>query len=133
MISEPLFQRIDCLNLPVGDLEEALEFYRDKLGHSVIWKTEHSVGLRFPDDEAELVIRLEKRSPETDITVKSVIDATKRFSEAGGKVVVPPFDIQIGKCVVVEDPWGNRLVLLDYSKGLLETDEEDNVTGNSPS
>jgi hypothetical protein len=25
--------------------------------------------------------------------------------------------------VVVEDPWGNQLVLLDCSKGVLQTDE----------
>ena len=30
----------------------------------------------------------------------------------------------MGKCVVVEDPWGNRLVLLDSSKGLLKTDDK---------
>ena len=132
-MTKPLFQSLDCLNLPVPDLEEALEFYRDKLGHSLIWKTDNSAGLRLHNDEAELVIRTEKRPPETDISVESVIDATKRFIEAGGSIVVPPFDIQIGKCVVVEDPWGNRLVLLDCSKGLLETDEEGNVVDNSPS
>jgi hypothetical protein len=31
---------------------------------------------------------------------------------------------------VVEDPWGNSLVLLDTSKGLLKTDANGNVTGN---
>jgi len=30
---------------------------------------------------------------------------------------------------VVRDPWGNQLVLLDTSKGLLVTDNEGNVTG----
>ena len=51
--------------------------------------------------------------------------------EAGGKVVVPPFGIQIGRCAVVQDPWGNEFVLLDASKGLLVTDEEGNVIGNT--
>jgi hypothetical protein len=45
---------------------------------------------------------------------------------------VPPFDIQIGRCVVVTDPWGNLLVLLDTSQGLLFTDEAGNITGNAP-
>jgi hypothetical protein len=45
-------------------------------------------------------------------------------------VVVPPFDIQIGRRVVVEDPWGNPLVLLEVSKGLLKTDDEGYITGN---
>lgn len=128
-MSEALFQYLDCLNLPVSDLEKALEFYRDKLGHSLIWKTEDSAGLRLPDGKSELVIRTDNRPPETDIKVKSVLDATNRFVEAGGSIIVKPFDISIGKCVVVEDPWGNRLVLLDFSKGLLKTDDNGNVTG----
>jgi hypothetical protein len=32
--------------------------------------------------------------------------------------------------VVVEDPWGNPLVLLDISKGLFATDAGDNIIGN---
>ena len=56
--------------------------------------------------------------------------ATKFIEQAGGKVIVPPFDIQIGRCAVLEDPWGNPLVLLDTSKGLLKTDAAGNVTGN---
>jgi len=40
---------------------------------------------------------------------------------------VPPFEIQIGRCVVVQDPFGNPLVLLDMSKGPLTTDAEGNV------
>jgi hypothetical protein len=45
---------------------------------------------------------------------------------------VPPFDIQIGRAVVVQDPWGNSYVLLDASKGLLATDENGRVIGNRP-
>jgi len=45
--------------------------------------------------------------------------------------VVPPFDIQIGRCVVVRDPWGNPLVLLDMSKGKLVTDSEGKILGNT--
>ena len=41
--------------------------------------------------------------------------------------MVQPFDIQIGRCTVVEDPWGNRLVLLDMSKGPLVTNSAGNV------
>jgi hypothetical protein len=45
---------------------------------------------------------------------------------------VPPFDIQIGRAVVIQDPWGNRFVLLDTSKGLLVTDDDGYVVGNAP-
>jgi predicted enzyme related to lactoylglutathione lyase len=40
-------------------------------------------------------------------------------SKGGGRVVRGPFDIEVGRCVVVEDPWGNRLVLLDLGRGPL--------------
>jgi hypothetical protein len=49
---------------------------------------------------------------------------------AGGKIITPPFDIQIGRCAVVQDPWGNKFILLDISKGSLKTDAEGNVIGN---
>lgn len=130
-MTEPLFQYIDCLNLPVANLEKALEFYQDKLGHSLIWRTENAAGLRLPKGKAELVIHTEDRQLETDLNVKSVPVATNQFVEAGGRLLVEPFDIKIGKCVVVEDPWGNRLVLLDNSKGLLVTDDEGNVVSES--
>jgi predicted enzyme related to lactoylglutathione lyase len=67
---------------------------------------------------------------EVDFSVDSTDIAANRFTQAGGKVLVPPFDIQIGRCAVVQDPWGNPLVLLDVSKRLLATDVEGNVTGN---
>jgi hypothetical protein len=43
--------------------------------------------------------------------------------------VVAPFDITIGRCAVVADPWDNHLVLLDNSNGRLTMDEEGTVTG----
>jgi lactoylglutathione lyase len=83
-----------------------------------------------PETDTELVLQKENRTQEIDFNVASADAAATRFREAGGKIVVPPFDIQIGRCVVVQDPWGNPLVLLDLSKGLLATDEEGNVIGN---
>jgi predicted enzyme related to lactoylglutathione lyase len=65
-----------------------------------------------------------------DFLVESADRAVQFIEQAGGRVIVPPFDIQIGRCAVVEDPWGNPLVVLDTSKGLLKTDSDGNVTGN---
>ena len=76
------------------------------------------------------MLHTEPGEPEIDLKVDSADEAAIRFEEAGGKVVVPPFDIQIGRAVVVQDPWGNQVVLLDSSKGLLDTDAEGNVIGN---
>jgi predicted enzyme related to lactoylglutathione lyase len=128
---KPLIQKLDCVRFSVPDLESGLAFYRDRLGHELIWRTDEMVGLRMPDSDAEIVLHTRSQEPEIDFKVQSADDAAARFEEAGGKVVVPPFDIQIGRCTVVQDPWGNAFVLLDASKGLLVTDEEGNVIGNT--
>ena len=125
-----LLRKVDCVRLYVDNLEAGLAFYRDQLGHELIWRTESAAGLRLPESEAELVIQTEDQRQEVDFLVDSAEAAAKFVEQAGGKVVLPPFDIQIGRCVVIEDPWGNPLVLLDTSKGLLKTDAEGNVTGN---
>ncbi len=126
----PLLRKVDCVRLYVPDLEAGLAFYRDKLGHELIWRTATAAGLRLPETDAELVIQTEEPRQEVDYLVDSAEAAAEMMERAGGKVIVPPFDIQIGRCVVVEDPWGNPLILLDTSKGLLTTDSEGNVTGN---
>jgi adenosylhomocysteine nucleosidase len=126
----PLFKKVDCIRLYVPDLESGLSFYRDRLGHSLIWRSAQAAGLRMPGTDTEIVIQTEQAGQEVDITVHSADQATKDFSDAGGVVVVPPFDIQIGRCGVVRDPWGNQLVLLDTSKGMIVTDNDGNITGN---
>lgn len=131
-MTKPLFQKVDCIRLPVADLDAALAFYHDKLGHSLIWRTAKSAGLALPGSEAELVLHTEGGAPEVDLLVESADAAAEQILAAGGKVLSGPFDIQIGRCVVVQDPWGNELVLLDMSKGALNTDADGNVIGNKP-
>lgn len=128
---EPLLRKVDCVQLFVPDLEAGLAFYRDQLGHEVIWRTDLAVGLRLPETDAEIVLQIERPEQEVDFLVESADAAALRIQEAGGKILVPPFDILIGRCTVVQDPWGNELVLLDTSKGLLVTDEQGNVIGNA--
>jgi lactoylglutathione lyase len=129
-MAEPLFRKIDCIRLYVPDLEAGLSFYRDQLGHPLIWRTEQEAGLRLIDSEAELVLQTERPGLEVDLTVQSADGAAVRWQALGGRVIAGPFDIRIGRCVVVQDPWGNPLVLLDTSKGLLVTDENGNILGN---
>lgn len=119
---ESLFKKLDCLMLNVANLDAAITFYRDKLGLPLVWRTK--TGAAFQVGESELVINEGVlREPETDIMVQSAAEAADRIIEAGGSIVAGPFDIKIGKCVVAADPFGNRLVLLDSTKGLLKTDE----------
>jgi predicted enzyme related to lactoylglutathione lyase len=124
-----LLRKIDCLQIPVPDLEVGLAFYRDKLGHELIWRTESAVGLRMPETDAEIVIQTERPQLEANLKVASADAAAQRIVEAGGKLIAGPFDIQIGRCAVVLDPFGNALVLLDASKGRLVTDPEGKVIG----
>ncbi|MBC7878261.1 MAG: VOC family protein [Anaerolineales bacterium] len=125
-----LIRKVDCVRLYVPNLDAGLAFYRDQLGHELIWRTETAAGLRLPESDAEIVLQTEEQRQETDLLVDSADAAANVFAKAGGKVIVPPFDIQVGRCVVLEDPWGNPLVLLDTSKGLFETDSDGNVIGN---
>ena len=124
-----LFRKVDCHSIPVANLEAALAFYRDGLGHELIWRDAAAAGLRLPDSEAELVLHTDERPVETDLLVASVPAAIERFLQAGGQVVAGPFEIRIGLCAMLEDPWQNRLVILDSSKGRLSTDAEGNIIG----
>ena len=131
--NEPLVRKVDCVRFYVSNLETGLAFYRDELGHELVWRTDSAVGLRMAHSDAEIVLQTERKEQETDLMVDSADSAAISFERAGGKVVVPPFDIAIGRCVVVQDPWGSSLVLLDASKGTLATDDSGTVIGNSMS
>ena len=90
----------------MDDLEAGLAYYRDRLGHELIWRTGEAVGLRLSETDAEIVLHTTPATPEIDIKVDSADAAAFRIEETGGKVVEPPFDVQIGRAVVVEDLWG---------------------------
>ena len=55
--------------------------------------------------------------------------AYRKLLAAGATSVAPPFEIPIGRCAVVNDPFGNTLTVLDQSKGALTTNADGNVTG----
>jgi predicted enzyme related to lactoylglutathione lyase len=127
----PLFRKVDAIELAVADIDAGLSFYRDRLGHQLVWRTETSAGLRLRDTDTELVLQTERPGLAVDLLVDAADDAAATVVEAGGRIVVEPFDIPIGRCVVVADPWGNQLVLLDARKGALETDADGRVVGVS--
>jgi catechol 2,3-dioxygenase-like lactoylglutathione lyase family enzyme len=129
--NRPLFRKLDNLLLRVADLDAAVSFYRDRLGHRVLWRSEEAVGFALPDTDAELVVHLHI-GPEADVLVDNADEAFAIFLSAGGEAVEPPFDIAIGRCARVRDPFGNELTLLDQSKGRLATDGEGRVIGVEP-
>jgi len=118
---DPLLKKIDCHTLPVTNLPKAIEFYCT-LGHELIWQDDQGAGLKLPESDAELVLHLDDRPIETDFLVDSVPEAIIRFVKAGGKLVKGPFEIRVGLCAVLEDPWNNPMVILDESKGRLKVD-----------
>jgi hypothetical protein len=91
------------------------------------WKS----GFALRETDAELVVHL-KIGLERDIVVANADKAFALFLSAGGEGVQRPFDIAIGCCARVRDPFGNVLVLLDQSKGRLATDADGGVIGVEP-
>lgn len=117
----PLFKKVDAYTFAVPDLRQALLFYEKKLGHKVIWKMKDIVGLRMPETDAEIVLTTRFKNSEVDFLVDDAQAAANRFVAAGGKVVLGPVDTPVGKAFVLRDPWGNRLTVLDMSKGPIST------------
>ena len=126
---KPLFKGVDCISLKVADLEKAINFYAEKLGHTLLWKTQTSAGLGFPNSKSELVLYIEQRPPGTDLLVESIPEAIKQFTEAGGKLIYGPIDIPVGLFAIISDPWDNQINILDLSKGLYQVDKDLNVIG----
>src|SRR6266480_5595279 len=57
---------------------------------------------------------------EVHYLVENVISAVQTLETNGCRKLVDPFDIAIGKCAVIEDPFGTRLCILDMTKGPLK-------------
>jgi predicted enzyme related to lactoylglutathione lyase len=124
-----LFQKVDSIRVPVPDLESGLAFYRDQLGHHLVWRTERGAGLRLPGSETELVLVPRDVPLEVNFHVASAESAAERYEKSGGIVVVPPFQTRNGMAVVVQDPFGNVYAMRDDSLGELVTDDEGHILG----
>src|SRR5258708_11046506 len=96
IMPSPLFSKVDCLQMPVPDLEAGLAFYRDRLGHTLNWRTATAAGLSMPDTDAEIVLQTDRPEPETDLLVDSADAAARTFVDVGGSIVMPAFDIPVG-------------------------------------
>jgi predicted enzyme related to lactoylglutathione lyase len=134
MPEDGLLRRIDAVTVPVPGLDQGLLFYRDALGHDLLWRDDSrgQAGLRMPDTDAEIVLTV-REGYEPDWLVESAAEAARVVVRAGGRIVSGPFDIPVGSVVVVADPFGNVLVLVDLSKGRYTTDADGGVTGASAS
>jgi predicted enzyme related to lactoylglutathione lyase len=133
MSSSPVLRMVDAVTIPVPDLDAGLKFYRDHLGHQLLWRNDDlgQAGLRLPDSDTEIVLS-SRVGYAPNWLVASVPTAVRQITDGGGRVITPPFDIPVGRLAVVADPFGNPLILLDLSRGRYLTDPNGVVTGVAP-
>ena len=115
-----MFKKIDCVMIRVDDVAVAERFYRDVFGLKPLWRDRGATGLGFPETDAEIVLHSDSDIPhqvEVHYLVDDVLAAVKICAEKGCRVLVEPFDILIGKCAVIADPFGTTLCLLDMTSG----------------
>lgn len=114
----PVLKKINAVLVKVPSIQEGLNFYREQLGMQLFWKKEDIASVHLGDGQLVMSITLD---PETNILVESVEHAVSVFEKAGGSAIGPLEDIAVGKVAVVEDAFGNRLTLVDFSKDFIRS------------
>ncbi|GAB3391034.1 hypothetical protein GCM10027568_15990 [Humibacter soli] len=129
-IRDPLLLAVDAVTLAVPDLDAGVAFYRDRLGHRLRWRNDAigQAGLECPQSRTEIVLTTRLQS-EPNWLVHDAIAAARFIESVGGRIIRPAIEIPVGRVSIAEDPFGNRLVLVDLSKGLYQTDDTGSVTG----
>lgn len=115
-----MLRKIDCVMIKVDDLDGAVAFYTDVYGLTPLWRDKVSVGLLFPDSDAEIVLHSVPEIPvkvDVNYLVKDVEGTVRALSAKGCSVIAGPFEIPIGKCAIVRDPFEVTLTLVDMTKG----------------
>lgn len=115
-----LLRKIDCVMVYVADLPAAIAYYERVFGLRRLWQDEVSCGMGMSETDAEIVLHNNPALPnrvEVDFLVDDVMVAFETLQREGCEIVVAPFEIVIGKCAVVRDPFGTVWPILDMSKG----------------
>jgi lactoylglutathione lyase len=116
-----MLRKIDCVMIRVEDVDLSAAYYAKVFGLRPKWSGDGAVGLVFPETDAEIVLHRETAIPssvEVHYLVDDVVVAVAHYAAEGCEILVAPFDITIGKCAVIRDPFGTRLCVLDTTKGL---------------
>jgi lactoylglutathione lyase len=104
----------------VDDVAAGERFYSEVFGLEPLWREAGSVGMRLPETDAEVVLHNNANIPnkvEVHYLVDDVVAAVENYAAKGCRVLVQPFDVLIGKCAVIEDPFGTTICLLDQTSG----------------
>jgi catechol 2,3-dioxygenase-like lactoylglutathione lyase family enzyme len=120
---DAVLRKIDCVMVKVENLAAAQRFYERVLGLTHLWSNAHSVALGMRDCDAEIVLHDDPKIPRecnVHYLVGDVKEAAAKLSSAGCAVMVAPFQVRIGMCAVLRDPFENLLNLIDMSKGPIE-------------
>jgi predicted enzyme related to lactoylglutathione lyase len=115
-----MLKRIDCVMIRVDDVATAEKFYSEVFGLKALWREAGSVGMALPETNAEIVLHNNAAIPnkvEVHYLVYNVVAAVKYYAENGCRVLAPPFDVLIGKCAVIQDPFDTTICLLDLTSG----------------
>jgi len=119
-----MLRKIDCVMIQVDDVNAAATYYAEVFGLRPNWSGDDSIGLVFPETDAEIVLHNDPGIPssvEVYYLVDDVAAVVVEYVAKGCELLVAPFDITIGKCAVIKDPFGTRLCILDMTKGLRPT------------
>jgi lactoylglutathione lyase len=114
-----MLRKIDCIMIRVADVEAAA-YYAKVFGLFPQWRGDGSVGLEFPETDAEIVLHCDPNIPssvEAYYLVDDVVAAVAHYAAQGCQALVAPFDIAIGKCAVIRDPFGTRLLRSRHYEG----------------
>ena len=115
-----MFRKIDCIMIRVNDIQAAADYYAKVFGLRPQWSGDGSIGLKFAESDAEIVLHNDPNiaaQVEVYYLVDDVVAAVEQVQAQGCELLVAPFDITIGKCAVIRDPFGTRLCILDMTKG----------------
>jgi predicted enzyme related to lactoylglutathione lyase len=117
---EPRLRKIDCVMVRVDDLNAGSRFYGERFGLCELWRDESSVGMGLPETDAEIVLHTMDLPPEYAVhyLVDDARAAAAAWRTAGLEVRTEPFEIAVGWCATLADPFGNAVCVLDLSKGM---------------
>lgn len=115
-----MLKKIDCVMIHVVDVQAAIAYYERVFGLRRLWQDETSCGMGMPETDTEIVLHNNPDLPnkvEVHYLVADVAAAVDALRQQGCEIIAAPFDIAIGKCAVIRDPFGTTLCILDMTKG----------------